>query len=208
MKLDDLKPYRDIILFLIAMFGANYFWKFTVTGDETAGPVMWFGLNITAPFDYVAEWTARREFWWLKLIKDNVYLYNKTVVGFFNGTLTLTDDVRIGIVWGCTAIKQSFIWLVIMLLARGSEYDKKYSIHNWHKLWFVPFGLVCIYCFNVFRVTIIPLLIEHHHDMFDFWHEYVFKYLFYGMIFLLWVVWVEKIVKTTTKTTTDDTQIN
>jgi len=190
----DLKPYRDIIIFVITLFGANFFWKYTVLGDEAVGPIMWFGNDITAPFDWMCTWVAQREYWWLSLIKDNVYRIN-TTVGFLNGTVDLSDDVRISIVWGCTAIKQSFIWLIIMLFASGSRSDEKWSMWSWRKLWFIPFGWICIYCFNILRVTLIALLIENHPQMFSFWHEYVFKYLFYGMMFMLWVWWVERIVE-------------
>jgi hypothetical protein len=37
------------------------------------------------------------------------------------------------------------------------------------------------------------LFIEFHPEWFDLLHEYIFKYLFYGMLFLLWVWWTEKI---------------
>lgn len=190
--IERLRPYRDIIVFVIALFGANLFWKYTVIGEESGGPVTWFGLNITAPFDFMAAWITDRAVWWLSLVNDNVYRMNDYVFGFVNDTLTLNDDVRISIVWGCTAIKQSFIWIVIMLTAKG---DYNYKFHSWNKFWFIPLGLVCIYAFNIFRIVAIALLIEHHPDMFDFWHLYIFKYLFYGMIFLLWVWWEEKIKK-------------
>ena len=32
--IEPLKPYYDIILFVVALLVANYFWKFTVLGDE------------------------------------------------------------------------------------------------------------------------------------------------------------------------------
>jgi hypothetical protein len=28
-------------------------------------------------------------------------------------------------------------------------------------------------------------------------HDYIFKYLFYGMLFLLWLLWTHRIAKTT-----------
>ena len=31
---ETLRPYIDIILFVVALLAANYFWKFTVWGDE------------------------------------------------------------------------------------------------------------------------------------------------------------------------------
>ena len=50
-KFELLKPYTDIILFVVALLAANYFWKFTVIGDDSGTEVTWFGIDITAPFD-------------------------------------------------------------------------------------------------------------------------------------------------------------
>ena len=52
--IDTLKPYTDIILFVVALLAANYFWKFTVLGDEGGDIVTWFGLDITRPFDIMS----------------------------------------------------------------------------------------------------------------------------------------------------------
>ena len=61
------------------------------------------------------------------------------------------------------------------------------------KLWFIPLGWLMVYLFNIMRIAIIALLIHHHPSWFDFLHTYLFKYLFYGMIFALWVVWTERL---------------
>ena len=88
------------------------------------------------------------------------------------------------VVWSCTAVKQSFIWLIIMLFARGP----------WQrKLWFIPLGWLVAYAFNIIRIAAIGLLCEHHPEMFEFYHVYLFKYLFYAVLFALWVWWVERV---------------
>ena len=99
-------------------------------------------------------------------------------------TLRFDTGYAVIIVWSCTGLKQSFIWLVIMLTARG----------DWkRKLWFIPLGFVCIYLFNLLRVTAIAMVMEHHHELFELFHSYIFKYMFYFMLFMLWVWWTEKI---------------
>ena len=49
---EGLRPYTDIILFVVALLAANFFWKFTVLGDEGGIQVTWLGLDITAPFNF------------------------------------------------------------------------------------------------------------------------------------------------------------
>ena len=169
--IEPLKPYTDILLFVVALLAANYFWKFTVLGDEGGDQVTWFGFDISRPFDWMAQHIAHIVFWLIQLTNDAVVFLEPSTIHFDTGTGTK-------IVWGCTGLKQSFIWIIIMLIARG----------DWkHKLWFIPIGLVCAYLFNIFRITLIAITIEHHPDWFHLMHDYIFKYLFYVMLFGLWL---------------------
>jgi exosortase/archaeosortase family protein len=179
LRFDILKPYTDIILFVVALLAANYFWKFTVLGDESGIQVTWFGLDITRPFDAMAHHITSIVYGLLSLTNEHVHFLEPNILRFDTGTSTK-------IVWSCTALKQSFIWIVIMLVARGS----------WvRKLWFIPLGLACAYLFNILRIALIAMSIEHHPEWFDFLHEYLFKYLFYGMLFCLWLWWSERVGK-------------
>jgi exosortase/archaeosortase family protein len=179
--IEGLRPYWDIILFVIALLAANFFWKFTVIGDEGSEQVMWLGWDISRPFDYMSEHIARVVYWFIHLNNDGVYFLEPSTIHFSTGTGTK-------IVWGCTGLKQSFIWIIIMLIARG----------NWkHKIWFIPLGLVCAYLFNILRITLIAMAIEHHPEWFEVLHDYIFKYIFYGMLFLLWLWWSNKIAQMT-----------
>lgn len=169
--------YRDIILFAVCLFAANYFWKFTVQGDEGTNEVLWFGLNITWPFQVLSEHIARVAYRLTGLLTDTAHLSAPYTISFDSG-------FAYTVVWSCTALKQSFIWLIIMLFARGS----------WqHKLWFIPLGWLVAYLFNIFRITAIGLLCEHHPERFDFYHTILFKYLFYAVLFALWVWWIERL---------------
>ena len=173
------KPYRDIIIFVVALLVSNYFWKFTVTGDDFGEVVTWFGIDITAPFAWLAEETTREVYTIVSWFRDTIYQTDAYTLRFDSGSSTR-------IVWACTPLKQAFIWLCIMLATIG----------DWRsKVWFIPFGWVCIYGFNVLRIASITLFIEFHPDWFDLLHTYIFKYLFYGMMFLLWVWYVERIRK-------------
>lgn len=174
---ETLKPYYDIILFVVALLAANYFWKFTVLGDEGGDQVTWFGMDISRPFDFMAEHISRVVYWLISLTNEHVHYYQPNLISFDTGNGTR-------IVWGCTGIKQSFIWIVIMLVARG-EWKKK--------LWFIPLGLLCAYLFNILRITLIAMALEHHPESFELLHTYLFKYLFYGMFFILWLWWTHRL---------------
>ncbi|MBR6018336.1 MAG: exosortase/archaeosortase family protein [Paludibacteraceae bacterium] len=171
-------PYADILIFVVTMLVANYLWKFTVIGDETGtdNMVLWFGWDITTPFEVMSRHIVACVYWLVSQVRDTVELRNGHTVGFVGGAGT-------AIVWSCSGLKQLFIWLCIMLTARG----------GWkHKLWFIPLGAVNCHAFNILRIAIITLFLEHHPDWFTVLHDYIFKYLFYGLMFLLWVWFVER----------------
>ena len=176
-RFEFLKPYEDIIIFMVTLLVANYAWKWTMVGDESGDSVSWLGLDVTAPFEFMACHIASVVYWLLSLCRDTVYMTDIHTIHFTSGSGTT-------IVWACTALKQSFIWLCLILTVRG----------GWkHKWWFIPFGWLCCYLFNILRIFIIALFIEHHPEWFHVLHDYIFKYLFYGMLFGLWVWFVEGI---------------
>lgn len=274
-----MHPYWDIILFVIALMGANFFWKFTIVGDEEGNvesaqaiywfrkaaehgdakaqntlahyyingkhvtqdstlaaywfqksaeqnfapaqnalgfcyengygvqqdstlaaywyqkagtekqsitnqyntnetsQVLWFSKDISTPFNFMSHHIAHTVYKLIHLTNDQAYFYEPNVIHFATG-----EGTRI--VWGCTGLKQSFIWIIIMLVARG----------QWkHKLWFIPLGLLCTYLFNILRITLIAMAIENHPEWFHLLHDYIFKYLFYAMLFGLWLWWTHRI---------------
>lgn len=183
--IDRLRPYADIIIFMVTLLVANYAWKWTMVGDENGDSVTWFGLDITAPFEFMACHIASAVFWMVSLFRDTAYMTDAHTIRFASGTGTT-------IIWGCTALKQSFIWLCLILTVKSTA--AAYGKALWlKKLWFIPFGWVCCYLFNILRIFLIALFIEHHPDWFHLLHDYIFKYLFYAMLFGLWVWFVEGI---------------
>jgi len=174
---EKLKPYSGIFYFVVILLVSHFFWKFTVLGDEEGDMVRFFGLNISQPFVFMSHHIAH---------VCNSILHT---LGF-DTTLSADNVIRhigsrnaIQIVWACTGIKQAYIFFCIIAFYCGS----------WkQKLWYIPVGLVCVYLFNILRITFITAVVDTHPEQFNFWHEHVTKYLFYVMIFFLWVIWEEK----------------
>ena len=175
-----LLPYFGIILFMIALFGANIIWKLIIYGDEDSPMVLLFNrFDISAPFVVMSEHIAKVVYIIIRFFGNEISLTEKVFLNFPSG-------YGVKIIWGCTGIKQTFIFLIIMLLARG----------NWkHKLWFVPVGIFCCYIINILRIAAITLIVKNHQEFFEFYHGFVFKYLYYGLIFLMWLLWEEKIYR-------------
>ena len=172
-----LGVYQGIVLFLIVMFASNFFWKLTVNGDENGLEASFLSFDLSVVFANLCHHLAEVVHLGLNRLGITTYLYDTTVY-HPNG-----EGVRI--VWGCNGVKQSFIFTMIMLFARGPLK---------HKLWFIPLGLFCVYLINVSRLLLLTYIVRDNPDAFDFWHSGVTKYGFYGLIFLIWVLWNDYLV--------------
>lgn len=171
---------------MVTLLVANYLWKWTVLGDEDGDVVTWLGMDITAPFEFMACHIASVVYWLVSLFRDTAVMTDTHTIHFASGAGTR-------IIWGCTALKQSFIWLCLILTVRSANNGKlKHSLW-WQKLWFIPFGWLCCYAFNILRIFLIAIFIEHHPEWFHLLHDHIFKYMFYAMLFGLWVWFVEGI---------------
>ena len=190
MKSRSLKqlfePYTDVIIFMVTLLAANYFWKFTVSGDENGDLVTWFGVDITTPFEFMACHIASVVYWLVSLFRDTAFMTDPHTIHFTSGSGTT-------IIWGCTALKQSFIWFWLIATVRPWNFQLSTINFQLSKLWYIPLGWLCCYLFNILRIFLIALFIEHHPEWFHLLHDYIFKYLFYAMLFGLWIIFVEKI---------------
>ena len=130
-------------------------------------------------------------------VLDHVFRIDITT---FSGTrlITAIDSkgglARVVIAPECASLKQWMHWLFLMILFPGP----------WkHKLWYIPAGLVIIEWTNVVRICGILLmqiawpdihihLFGNDINTFHLAHDYIFKLFFYLIIFLMWMLWVEK----------------
>lgn len=172
-----IKPYKGILLFFVLLFTANALWKLSIKGDESDLHVFLFSHEISAPFNYMAQHIAGVTFAILNGLGYDVELEKYNIIRHANG-----EAIRV--VWACSGIKQSVLFLFIMLLYTGPLV---------RKLWFIPLGLFVLYLFNIFRITFITAAVKTHPESFYMLHEIVFKYLYYALMFGLWVWWEERI---------------
>lgn len=159
------------------MLCANWLWKLCIDGEEATGIVYFLGLDVSSFFHFFAK-TLTRE----------VY----AIMHHFLPALVMSSDVKLSFTdssygshtaWTCTAVKQSFIWICIMIFSRGS----------WkHKLWYIPLGILCFHIINIIRLCILTYIVGYQHELFDLFHLYILKYMFYFLMFLIWVLWNEK----------------
>jgi exosortase/archaeosortase family protein len=130
-------------------------------------------------------------------VLDHVFRVDITTVSRVRLISALNSDdgwARVIIAPECASLKQWMHWLFLMILFPGP----------WkHKLWYIPAGLVIIEWTNVIRICGILLmqiawpninihLMGQDINTFHLAHDYIFKFFFYFVIFLMWMLWVEK----------------
>lgn len=176
---EKLAPYRGVIGFAVILTISNLFWKYNVLGDESNTQVTFWGLDISETFIFMAKHIAQVTATILHFLGWNVSLDSTNMVRHETGNSAQ-------IIWACSGLKQAYIYFCIIAFSRGPWLKK---------LWYIPLGLLIVYLFNIFRITVIVACIDQHPNWFEFLHLYFFKYLFYGVIFGMWVFWEEKIVQ-------------
>lgn len=182
-KFSDIKavlaPYSGVIYFVLILAGSHFFWKFTMLGDESDNFVSFFGINLSAIFQFGADHVAEATTAVLNFFGINAQLEPFNVIRHDNG-----QAVRV--VWSCTGFKQAYIFVCIIAFYEGPLLKK---------LWYIPAGLVVVYAFNIFRIAVISAITKLQPDWFYFLHEHLFKYMYYAVIFGMWVYWEEVMVR-------------
>lgn len=176
---NKLTPYNGVIYFIVILLVCHFAWKFLVKGDETDQFVSFLGIDLTPFFNFMVNHTAHTTKAVLNFLGIDIQLYPNYVMKLSN------DGFGIKIIWACTGIKQAYIFFCIIAFYRGPWLKK---------LWYIPAGLVVVYLYNIFRISLIVAVVQNHPSWFTFLHEYVLKYLFYVIIFGMWVLWEEKFV--------------
>ena len=82
----------------------------------------------------------------------------------------------------CSGLKQMLQFALLILPLPGP----------WrHKAWFIPAGILMVHLTNVLRVSGLCWVMLKDPSLFDFFHDYVFRGLFYIVIFAMWLAWTE-----------------
>lgn len=95
----------------------------------------------------------------------------------------VNEKYVVRIVEGCTSVSVMILFLAFIIAFSGSI---KATIL------FGFFGLILIYITNIFRIVALSLIIYHYPQYQEIMHSLFFPAVIYGMVFLLWMIWVRK----------------
>ena len=170
------QTYFDVGLFFVLIFSFHILY---VIWNEYMN--YW---PIKGTVDRLFAWASALLFDQSTWVLDHVFridiLTKDQTIAFWNKENTLSYVI---VAPECTSLKQWMHWLFLMLIFPGP----------WkHKAWYIPLGLVIVEFTNVVRVVGICLFLRQFPHDFALAHDGIFKVMFYVVIFLMWMLWVER----------------
>jgi exosortase family protein XrtF len=164
---------KDVSLFVIITLLIHFIWRLWARGFDYAP----FHDMMYRYMDVMAAEVYRQSAWIIDLFYNVVRVDSEMQIYFPNKCMMYVNE-------GCSGLKQMIQYALLIALISGP----------WlRKIWYIPLGILIIHLTNVFRVVGLGVVMNHWPQYWDFSHDYIFRPLFYVVIFTLWVLWVERV---------------
>ncbi len=95
------------------------------------------------------------------------------------------DFLVLTLIEGCNAVSVMILFVAFIIAFKGPL--KAY-------LWFLPAGVALIYFTNLLRLYLLGIINIYYYKFSGTFHDYIFPLIIYGMVFILWIIWVKYIV--------------
>jgi exosortase family protein XrtF len=169
--LEIIKKYRPVWLFILKFFGLyivgvliyrNYLNQFDGGTD---------GITLM-----VTEQAADL----LSLKFDDITTYSCETCT--HSEIRILENPFIYMIEGCNSVSVMLLFVAFVFA---------FSAPVKHYFWFIPVGLASIYITNLARIFILGIVRIYYFEYFNAFHDYVFPAIIYGMVVVLWIVWVK-----------------
>ncbi len=87
------------------------------------------------------------------------------------------------IIEGCNALSIIILFISFVIAFSGKIKST---------IGFCIVGIAIIHFFNIMRIAFLSMIMYHFPQYQDFLHSVVFPLFIYGIVFILWIVWVNK----------------
>lgn len=128
--------------------------------------------------DGITQMVARHTQYVLHAMENNSSIYWSDSMGIVVRILK-KDTVRI--IEGCNAVSVIILFVSFVIAFAG-----KFSF----TLFYVISGSALLYVLNVFRIAALSLLLYYFPEHTHLLHGVLFPLVIYGVVFLLWIVWI------------------
>lgn len=168
--------YKPFLVFLARFFGCyillTFLYQFYLNG---------YGSNAV---DTITILVAQNTEKVISLFFTNIQ--TEVVAGEFFVRMYFQNQYIVRIVEGCNAISVIILFVSFVVAFSG-------SVKN--TLFFIFAGSLVVYILNVVRIALLVLLLYYYPEQSHLWHDVFFPVMIYGLVFILWLIWVNKFSK-------------
>ena len=166
---------KDVVIFILITLVIHFVWRFWAKQFNYA-PINEFMYGF---MDILAAEVYRESVWMIAGLYDIVSVDETMYMYFPNQCIMYINE-------SCSGLKQMLQFSLLIMLFPGPWIKK---------LWFIPLGMIIIHLTNLFRVVGLAVVMNNWPQYWDFSHDYIFRPIFYVVIFALWLYWVERVNK-------------
>jgi len=172
VKKNKLDPMVDVAIFIIITLVIHFSYRFWATQAYYPITDLMNGMH-----DFLANRVFIESSWFVQhVLGMDITIVDRTMYWPNNGYIAIN--------YGCSGLKQILQFALLMIIFPGPW--KK-------KMWYIPMGMFIVHLTNLFRIIGLAEILVILPDYWKFSHDYIFRPIFYVVIFSLWVYWVEKI---------------
>ncbi len=128
-------------------------------------------------FDFLKKWTAE-----ITAITAHFFGLEVTV----EDTFLILENTTFEIIQECTGLFAAMIYVSCVLSYPTTIVKKGEGI---------ILGVPLIFLINITRMVFLVYIGNHHQDLFEYVHSYLWQGTFIIVVILLWFIWMEKIAK-------------
>jgi exosortase/archaeosortase family protein len=169
------KHFRDVFWFAVITLAIHYSYRFWAIGLDYWPIQEW----MTGLHQAMTSWVFHQSVW-----------VNRDILGIpmeLSGqTMTFENTSWITINGSCAGDKQILQFMLLLLIYPGMRK---------HKLWYIPLGMLIIHGTNILRIVLLSLVSVYKPEWWHLAHNTVLRGMFYVVILILWIIWVERVNK-------------
>lgn len=169
------RHFRDVFWFAVITLAIHYSYRFW------AGSLAYWPIQalMSQLHQVLTGWVFDQSTWAiLHVLKIPLRLSDHTMY-FTTGSWTSING-------SCSGDKQILQFLLLVLIYPGI----------WkHKLWYIPLGMAIIHFTNVLRIVLLAVVSVNKPEWWHIAHNTALRGMFYVVILILWIIWVERINK-------------
>lgn len=171
---------KNVIIFLLKFFGAYFimFILYSTYLNQNQQTDVFFSC---AP---ITKDVADKSVWVVQMFGYDSYVEQSSHE--LSLTMYIKEKAVSRIIEGCNAVS-----IIILFVAFIIAFSSKF----WRTFLYALFGSLLIYYVNIFRVAVIGIALYEYPENQDFLHEILFPAIIYGLVLILWFLWIRKFSK-------------